>query len=211
MVPKVDKVFGCSVLCNRIAVKQADTKDVGKHYFQTKTIVEDNDVRDMLTRLYNLEFMETGLTDRKSETSMSREDHKFMEILQEGTKLRNGHYQVPLPFKDPCIDLPNNRHQARQRFSYLEKKFSKNDQFREDYIRFMKDIIAKGYARKSTTKAASGKTWYLPHHGVYHPNKPGKIRVVFDLSADYKGRCLNRELLARTDLTNQKVHNACDT
>ena len=186
-------------------MKQADTKDVGKHYFQTKTIVEDNDVRDMLTRLYNLEFMETGLTDRKSETSMSREDHKFMEILQEGTKLRNGHYQVPLPFKDPCIDLPNNRHQARQRFSYLEKKFSKNDQFREDYIRFMKDIIAKGYARKSTTKAASGKTWYLPHHGVYHPNKPGKIRVVFDLSADYKGRCLNRELLSGRDLTNQIV------
>ena len=162
-------------------MKQANTKDVGKHYFQTKTVVEDNDVRDMLTRLYNLEFMETGLTDRKSETSMSREDHKFMEILQEGTKLRNGHYQVPLPFKYPCIDLANNRHQARQRFSYLEKKFSKNDQFREDYIRFMKDIIAKGYARKSTTKAASGKTWYLPHHGVYHPNKPGKIRAVFDL------------------------------
>ena len=81
-----------------------------------KTIVENNDVRDMLTRLYNLEFMETSLTDRKSEISMSREDKKFMTILQEGTKLRNGHYQVPLPFKDPCIDLPNTRHQARLRF-----------------------------------------------------------------------------------------------
>ena len=44
-----------------------------------------------------------------------------------------------------------------------------------------------------------------PHHGVYHPNKPGKIRVVFDLSADYKGRCLNRELLSGRDLTNQIV------
>ena len=136
---------------------------------------------------------------------MSREDQKFMKILQEGTTLRNGHYQVPLPFKEPYVNLPNNRYQAMQRFSYLEKKFSKNDQFKEDYIRFMKDIIAKGYARKSTTEAASGKTWYLPHHGVYHPNKPGKIRVVFDLSADYKGRCLNRELLSGPDLTNQIV------
>ena len=146
----------------------------------------------MLTRLCNLEFMETGLTDRNLETSMSREDQKLMEILQEGIKLRNGHYQVLFLSKDPCIDLPNNIYQARQKFSYFEKKFSKNDQFREDYIRFLKDIIAKGYARKSTTKAASGKTWYLPHHGVYHPNKPEKIRVVFDLSGDYKGRCLNR-------------------
>ena len=134
----------------------------------------------MLTRLDNLEFMETGPADRKLETSMSREDHKFMKILQEGTKLRNGHYQVRLPFKDPCVNLRNNRYQARQRFSYLEKKFSKNNQFREDCIRFIRNIIAKEYARKSTTKAASGKTWYLPRHGVYHSNKPGKIRFVFE-------------------------------
>ena len=119
--------------CNGIAVKQADIKDVGKHYFQTKTSVEGNDGRDMLIGLYNLEFMETGPTERKLETSMSREDHKFIKILQEGTKLRNGCYQVPFPFKDPCVNLPNNRHQARQNFSYLEKKFSKNDQFKEVY------------------------------------------------------------------------------
>ena len=69
----------------------------------------------------------------------------------------------------------------------------------------MKDVIAKDYAKKSKTEAASGKTWYLLHHGVYHPNKPGKIRVVFDLSADYKGKCLYRELLSGPDLTNQIV------
>ena len=73
--------------CNQIAVKQADTKDVGKHYFQTKTSVEENDVRDMLTRLYNLEFTENGPTEWKLETSMSREDQKFMKILQEGATL----------------------------------------------------------------------------------------------------------------------------
>ena len=91
------------------------------------------------------------------------------------------------------------------------EKIQQYNQFSKNYIRFMNNVIAKGNVRKSMTEAASGKTCYLPHHGDYHPNKPGKIRVVFDLSADYKGRCLNRELLARTDLTNQKVHNACDT
>ena len=67
--------------CNRIAVTQADTKDVGKKYFQTKTGVEENDIRDMLTRLYNLEFKENGPTEGKLETSMSKEDQKFMKIL----------------------------------------------------------------------------------------------------------------------------------
>ena len=79
----------------------------------------------MLTRLDNLELMETGPADRKLETSMSREDHKFMKILQEDTKLKNSHYQVPLSFKDPCVNLRNNRHQARQRFSYMEKNSAK--------------------------------------------------------------------------------------
>ena len=82
---------------------------MGKHYFQTKTSVEENDVRDMLTRLYNQEFIENGPTEGKLETSMSKEDKKFMKILQEGTKLRNGHYQVPLPFKDPYVNLPNKK------------------------------------------------------------------------------------------------------
>ena len=61
----------------------------------------------------------------KSGASMSQKDQKFMKILQEGTKLRSGHYQVPLLFKDPCVNLPHNRYQTRQRLSYLEKKFSK--------------------------------------------------------------------------------------
>ena len=67
----------------------------------------------------------------------------------------------------------------------------------------MEEIILKEYARKSTREAALGKIWYLPHQRVYHQNKAGKIRVVFDLSADYKGRCINRELLSGPDLTNQ--------
>ena len=79
---------------------------------------------------------------------MSQEGQKFINILEEGTKLRNDHYQVPLPFKDPCVNLPNNRYQARHILSDLERKFSKNDQFKEDCIRFMKDI----------NTAASGKT-----------------------------------------------------
>ena len=37
----------------------------------------------------------------------------------------------------------------------------------------MKDIIAKGYVRKSTTEAASEKTWYLPYYGIYQTNKTG--------------------------------------
>jgi len=49
------------------------------------------------------------------------------------------------------------------------------------------------------------RTWYIPHHGVYHNNKPGKLRVVFDCSARYKGTCLNNHLIPGPDVTNSLI------
>ena len=40
---------------------------------------------------------------------------------------------------------------------------------------------------------------------MYHPSKPGKIRVVFDCSAEFDERSLNKELLIEPDLTNHIV------
>ena len=48
-----------------------------------------------------------------------------------------------------------------------------------------------------------GKTWFIPHHGVYNPNKPGKIGVIFDCSAEFDEQSLNKKLLTGPDLTNQ--------
>ena len=191
------------ICCNRIGVRQAYTNEVGKHFFQAKPLVKETDVKDMLARLYNQEFTERGSPEDKSENAIFAEDVKFMKILKDGAKVVNKHYQIPLPFGNPNIEPPNNRYQAWQRLSYLQKRFNKNKEFEKYYVRFMEEIISKRYARKSSREAAPGKIWYLPHHGVYHPNKPRKIRVVFDLSADYKGRCINRELLSGPDLTNQ--------
>ena len=65
--------------------------------------------------------------------------------------------------------------------------------------------MIKGYAKKSTEKPPDRWTWYVPHHGVYHPNKLGEIRVVFDCSADFKGTSLNKNLMRGPDLANQTV------
>ena len=49
-------------------------------------------------------------------------------------------------------------------------------------------------------KGAFGKEWYLPHHPVLKPNKPGKVRGVCNAASKYKGVCLNDKLLAGPDL-----------
>ena len=93
------------------------------------------------------------------------------------------HYEIPLPFRESNVQLPNNRSQAMQRLHGLKKRFQGDTQYRAEYVSFMSEIIEKGYARKVSAEELSpkeGKLCYLRHHGVYHPKKKtNSIRVVF--------------------------------
>ena len=114
----------------------ADTNGIGRHHFQVKTDVRETGIKEILDKMYNKEFAEVSFTGSKKK-EMSQQDMKFMEILDEGTKLKDGHYQIPLPIKQEDVRLPCNKYQAVQRLSYLKRKFDKNEKFKADYIRFM--------------------------------------------------------------------------
>ena len=65
-------------------------------------------------------------------------------------------------------------------------------------------MLQKGYARKAENEQV-GKIWHIPHHGVTHPAKPGKVWVFFDCSAEFGGTSLNKQLIVGPHLTNQLV------
>ena len=87
-----------SVSCNKRAVRQPDTNQVGKHFFQSKKEVKEN-VTEMQQKIYNHEFTE-------SQHKLSREnggmlqDLKFMQVFDNCTRLVDGHYEIPFPLRD---------------------------------------------------------------------------------------------------------------
>lgn len=88
----------------------------------------------------------------------------------------------------------------------------KEPQYKDDYTVFIQNMISKNYVERVPDNDLSlndGSVWYIPHHGVYHPKKPGKIRIVFDCSAEYEGEVLNRHLLQGPDLTNNLTGILC--
>lgn len=108
---------------------------------------------------------------------------------------------MPLPFKARPI-LPNNKALALICLDHLKRKLRQDQTYLEHYRTFMTEILERGDAEQVMTEGASGNTWYIPHHGVYHPRKSGKLRVVFDCYARYKNTSLNEHLLTGLDLTN---------
>ena len=58
------------------------------------------------------------------------------------------HFEMPLPFKDVNVHLPNNRSAAEQRLVGLKRKLLNYDKYRADYVAFMNGVIENGYARR---------------------------------------------------------------
>lgn len=71
----------------------------------------------------------------------------------------------------------------------------------------MTDLINNDYAERVSeddARCGENNVCYIPHHGVYHPRK-GKLQVVFDCGAKYKGSSLNDQLLQGPNLTGSLI------
>ena len=166
-----------------------------------ENVQELQSLTDQYFKSVNIDFPEKTIDDKREN---SVEDKSFLEMLSGSKIFINGHYEYGLPFKNEP-SLPDNKALAIQRLKCLKRKLSLQQSFHEDYNQFMQTLLDKGFCEKvpdNELKRHDGKVWYLPHHGVYHPNKPNKIRVVFDCSAKYHGISLNDVLLQGPNLTN---------
>ena len=115
---------------------------------------------------------------------------KFFRFMKK-MKKEDSHYQLSLPFPKRDQHWPNNRIKAKMRLQGLKKRLMKGEKFFKDYSNFMEDLFQKGHAEKSPNASDDNK-WYIPHHDVRNPVKPGKIWVVFDCSVEYLGYALDK-------------------
>ena len=112
---------------------------------------------------------------------------------------------MDLLWKDDNPVLPYNRVLAETRLQHLQKRFGRDQELELKNRAVIEDCVAKGYARKLTKDEVgtiSNTTWYLPHHPIANPNKPGKVKVVFEAAARFGGTSLNEQLVRGPTLTN---------
>ena len=157
------------------------------NFLRLETQDDDETLSQQVEKFWKTDFVD--LTS-SSKVSMSVEDVRALRIMEESSKKVAGHYQIALPWRQQPPYLANNRILAVHRLQLLKKKFLRDQKSFESYRATIHDYIyiSKGYAQrvpKEELDVDDKPLWYLPHHAVFNPNKPGKLRVVFDCAARY--------------------------
>ena len=171
------------------------------NYIQTNST---GSLNERFEKFCNMEFNDVTY---ETKPSMSQNDKKALGIMEQAAKLVNVHYEIGLPWKNNPPHLSNNRLQAEQCLRSLKRRLQHDPSLLEKYRKFMADLLCKDYARKISNqdRGPLRTQWYLPHHPVFHPQKPDKVRVVFDCSAKHRETSLNDQLLQGPHLTNTLV------
>ena len=92
-------------------------------------------------------------------------------------------------WSEPEPNLPNNFGSAIRQLYSLERRFQRDPNLKDLYQQSIDTDVEKGFVKtlgKSEVKSTFGKEWYLPHHPLQNPNKPGKVRRVCNAAAKYK-------------------------
>ena len=164
---------------------------------QIKNEKDKNDVD-----LYNLvksyfEIDDFGVNERVKPISKHM---NAIKILESTTKRNETAWETGLLWKNADAPKVDSRSTALKRLYALEKKLNREPEYATLYYREMDRFIQNGYAVKVDDDVVRSRIWYLPHFGVTNPNKPGKVRLVFDAAAKTSGISLNDQLDSGPDL-----------
>ena len=150
----------------------------------------------------NRELKEFGL-------KYSREDTVAYDLMSRSVCQVDGHYQLPLLWKNAAVTFPDSLQMAQNRLKGVKRRLQRDSQLKDKYQEQMDIALKKGYAERvpdgDAEQGLSERLWVIPHHPVINPKKPEKVRVVFDCAARSHNTSLNENLMTGPDLVNKLV------
>lgn len=133
----------------------------------------------------------------------SVEDREVIDLWSKEMELVDGRFEIPIPWKDG-VYLPNNIVVAKSRLRSLRTSLDRRglwDRYSQEVDKLLSLGFAEPVPREEIGRDAG--VWYLPHQAVLNPNKPGKVRLVFDCAAKFNGESLNDKVKKGPDLNNK--------
>ena len=164
---------------------------VNTHAHMTRTYrtgqVNVNDTNNLLRKSWELDAI--GIRDN-SIRAMTKDETKAMETAQSTQVLKDGRYEIGIPWKEGEPEFKNNFEMALSSLCNLETSLLKKPEIASAYCEIIKDYVDKEYVRKVPMK--DEEQWFLPHFAMVNNQKAStKVRIVFDTAAKLEGKSLN--------------------
>ena len=143
---------------------------------------EMNELQAKIDRFWNLDSI--GIIEPEK---------SIYENFESTIAVKNGRYEVPLPFKEPHILLVDNYSVSKRRLTALKGKFEKQPEIMKQYNDMITEQLQQGVTeRVGEADFVVGEVIYLPHRAVIREVKSTpKVRIVYDASVKSVGPSLN--------------------
>ena len=101
---------------------QGDLRHLTVNFVGSSDVMEDTQalLMQQVQRFWATDTIGVGT---ESKPCMSLEDKKALRIMEQSVKLQDGHYRVPLPWREFPPFLPYNKSLAERRLRVLKRRF----------------------------------------------------------------------------------------
>jgi len=171
---------------------------------KVSVVPTDTEMKDLIERFWSTESF--GVTPTEV-TKYTAKEQRALDILESTFKNLGGKCQVGFPWATDNPYFPNNRDVALRAFEQLERRFERDPEYAKMFDVQIQEYISLNFVKRIETpeQHPPKMLFYLIPHGVEHPHKPGRKRVVFNGSRKFQGVSLNSQLLAGPNLLNSCV------
>ncbi|XP_037930486.1 uncharacterized protein LOC119665293, partial [Teleopsis dalmanni] len=149
---------------------------------------EEDSLNNLLVRFWDLE--ESAQNSKLLSDQEKLCETHFVENLK---RTKEGRFIVKLSLIDSVSTLGSSSEIAQRRFFSLERRLSKNETLRAQYVQFITEYKDLGHMEEIQPDDIMASHYFIPHHCVIKPDSTTtKLRVVFDASSKTSsGRSLN--------------------
>ena len=166
------------------------------------TVDTERHLSECVTSFWKIE--NTG-TEFEETADTSTDSKRTVLILQDTIHHIGDRYEIGLHWKQDS-KLENNYPVAKAQLDSLPRRLNKDIELKQLYEKTLETDLEKGYVKPVTfTYPLPEKIWYLTHHPVNNPNKPGKVRRVANAASAFRKQSLNKNFLSGPDLLNNLV------
>ena len=171
---------------NGPVASQATSRRVISHF------VSSMEIEKKLDRLWEMENYD-------DQHCFSPDDARVKKLWDKECRVVDGHFELPVPWRDPTLSLPDNLYLSQSRLCNLLKSLKKKKMLSQ-YETEIEKMISNGYAEPVPDDVmCADRCFYLPHHAVR--KNEDKIRIVFDCASKCRGVSLNSLCLQGPDLS----------